>query len=41
MADAQDSSGQGPILTPVDILGVIQRAMTDLHAYCGQPPASP
>ena len=38
MADTDQSTSQGPDLAPVDVLGVIQRTLTDLHGYCSQHP---
>lgn len=37
MAVDDQSTANGPILGPADILGVIQRSAADLHAYCAQP----
>ncbi len=40
MADAANSTDgeAGPTLGPSDLLGIIQRIASDLHAYCAQPP---
>lgn len=35
--DQSTDTNQGPVLGPVDILGIIQRGASDLHAYCAQP----
>lgn len=38
MAATPEPTGQGPILEPSDILGVVQRTLLELHGYCGQAP---